>query len=82
MNTQLNLDLGYVEGNRSAPIHDPYWDEIVLSVSTPSVDEGGQLSLLYDDQEEPPNPTTTQTQMLTAPRWKSGSLTSPIWLNT
>jgi hypothetical protein len=36
-------------------VHDPYWDEIVLD-SSGSVEENGQLTLFYDDSQEPPDP--------------------------
>ena len=35
-------------------VHDSYWDEIVLSAG--GVEENGQISLLYDDSTEPPDP--------------------------
>jgi hypothetical protein len=37
-------------------VHDPYWDEIVLDASTPIPDKAGQLTLIYDDSAEPPDP--------------------------
>jgi len=37
------------------PVHDPYWDEIVLDVST-KPDQNGQLTLFYDSSEEAPDP--------------------------
>jgi len=35
--------------------HDPYWDEIVLAPSS-TPDPNGQLTLIYDDSHEPPDP--------------------------
>jgi len=42
-------------GDYECPRYDPYWDEIVLDVN-PTSDATGQLTLLYDDSEEPPDP--------------------------
>ena len=36
-------------------VTDPYWDEIVLSTGG-RLEETGQVSLFYDDTEEPPEP--------------------------
>lgn len=52
---QLTLfDLSSVAPAAPSPKIDPYWDEIVLSPG--AVNETGQLSLLYDDSSEPPDP--------------------------
>ncbi|BAY15713.1 hypothetical protein NIES21_15320 [Anabaenopsis circularis NIES-21] len=40
-------------------VHDPYWDEIVLSPGT--VENNGQTSLFYDDSTEPPDPDDYST---------------------
>lgn len=52
---QLSLfDLSSITPAAPPPKIDPYWDEIVLSPG--GVDETRQLSLLYDDSTEPPEP--------------------------
>jgi hypothetical protein len=43
------------------PISDPYWDEIVLDSSKPSIQQDGQTTLFYDDSEEPPDPDDFQS---------------------
>jgi len=40
--------------SKPAFTHDPYWDEIVLEPGV--VEESGQVSLLYDNSQEPPDP--------------------------
>ena len=55
-------------------IHDPYWDEVVAPEHTDSdrwnpadfgevphkLDDGGQLTIFYDDSQEPPDPDDYQ----------------------
>ena len=41
------------------PKIDPYWNEIVLSPG--AIEESGQVSLLYDDGSEPPDPDDYRT---------------------
>jgi len=53
--TLFNL-VDFTSASILTPIHDPYWDEIVLDAATPVIEESGQISLLYDDTEEPPDP--------------------------
>jgi len=52
MTTLFDLS-GYTSS--PVPVHDPYWDEIVLDVN-PKPDASGQLTLFYDDSQEPPDP--------------------------
>jgi len=42
-------------GDYECPRYDPYWDTIVLDVN-PVPDPSGQLTLIYDDSQEPPDP--------------------------
>jgi len=42
-------------GDYDTPPFDPYWDEIVLTTAC-TVATDGQLTLFYDDSEEPPEP--------------------------
>ncbi|WP_016951243.1 hypothetical protein [Anabaena sp. PCC 7108] len=51
MNTLFNL----ADYNTVTPVRDPYWDEIVLD-SSGSCDDNGQITLFYDDSQEPPDP--------------------------
>ncbi|OUL36366.1 hypothetical protein BV372_08080 [Nostoc sp. T09] len=48
-------------------VQDPYWDEIVLSPG--QVEESGQISLLYDDSQEPPDPDDYPTHQEYESAW-------------
>ncbi len=37
-------------------VHDPFWDEVILDAEFSGRDENGQLTLFYDDSQEPPEP--------------------------
>ena len=64
--------------NTTPKVHDPYWDEIVLDSDCSGRDDNGQLTLFYDDSQEPPEPDDCDSLAEFEQAWSDWSANFPM----